>query len=77
MSSKVKYDYETKNIAFHMKVSNDSRCSRILLMNVAIVSALMVVTRERNECRNLTELTVWRRRLKCGQIQSIASNRDT
>ena len=34
--------YETKNITFHMirvKVSNDSRCSRTLPMNVAIESA--------------------------------------
>ena len=34
--------YETKNITFHVihvKVSSDSRCSRTLLMNVAIESA--------------------------------------
>ena len=34
--------YTTKSITFHVirvKVSNDSRCSRTLLMNVAIKSA--------------------------------------
>ena len=36
--------YETKNITFHMicvKVSNDSRCSRTLLMNVIIWSNMI------------------------------------
>ena len=35
--------YETKNITFnviHVKVSNDSRCSRTLPLNVAIETAI-------------------------------------
>ena len=37
--------YETKNITFHViyvKVSNDSRCSRTLLMNVVRVHIVVV-----------------------------------
>ena len=44
---------ETKNITFHMicvKVSNDSRCSRTLPMNVAIESAHRGC--ERNLCKD-------------------------
>ena len=44
--------YETKNITFHIihvKVSNDSRCSRALPMNVTIESAYYGC--ERNSCK--------------------------
>ena len=45
--------YETKSITFHVihvKVSSDSRCSRNLLVNVAIESANY--DRERNSCED-------------------------
>ena len=54
--------YETKKITFHVirvKVSSDSRCSRSLPMNVAIVSARRGF--ERNSCK------VWARLKRCGK----------
>ena len=54
--------YETKKITFHVihvKVSSDSRCSRILLMNVAIESAYRGC--ERNSCND------WARSRRCGK----------
>ena len=53
--------YETKHITFHVihvKVSSDCRCSRTLLMNVAIESAHCGC--EINLCK------VWARLKMCG-----------
>ena len=54
--------YETKNISFHVtrvKVSSDSRCSRTLLMNIAIESAHCGC--EINSCKD------WAQSKRCGK----------